>query len=262
MMHAWLRTILPAVQKAGQLINRTFLTGGPKHFSLKGIHNYVTPIDQQCEKWIVEAIQRHYPGHSILAEESGEHRTASSEYQWVIDPLDGTKNFVYGYPHVAISVAVQYRAQLQHGLIFDPLRNELFFASKGCGAFLNNTRLKVTSCALSEALLGAIAPTPEKPYYTNYIQKFHHVMQQAAGIRQNGSAALGLAYVAAGRLSAYLEMGLAPWDMAAGMLLVQEAGGMVLDMDHQRPHTLLAGVPMAAGETAVLSDIVKYWKQV
>jgi myo-inositol-1(or 4)-monophosphatase len=174
-------------------------------------------------------VHKAYPEHSILAEESGS-TARQEEFCWIIDPLDGTTNFIHGFPQYCVSIGVQHRGALAHAVVYDPVKNELFTASKGGGAFLNDRRIRVTKCLrLQDALVGTGFPFKELGRLNLYMKQLKHLIEGSAGVRRAGAAALDLAYVACGRLDAFWEMGLSPWDMAAGALLVQEAGGLVGD---------------------------------
>ena len=197
--------------------------------SAKGRNEFVSEVDRGAERTIIGVLRSKYPDHGILAEESGNH--PGDEYQWIIDPLDGTTNYLHGFPQFSISIALKHRGRLEHGLVYDPLREEMFTASRGAGAQLNDRKLRVTARkGLEGALLGTGFPYRDHRYLDAYLQMFRALLQDTAGIRRPGSAALDLAYVAAGRLDGFWELGLAPWDIAAGVLLVREAGGMVTDI--------------------------------
>lgn len=227
-MNPFLNTATTAARKAGQMITRAFQDVKIIEVRDKGRFDYVTELDQRVEKLLIESLREAYPEHAILGEESG-LLEGDSTYQWIIDPLDGTKNFVHGYPHFCIAMALKVGGRVEHGLIYDPMRDELFTASRGRGAVLNNYRIRVsTRPGLHGALLGMAIPThvADQP---RFLQQYQQLAPHISGVRQNGSAALTLAYVAAGRIDGSLEKGLQVWDMAAGALLVREAGGMVVD---------------------------------
>jgi myo-inositol-1(or 4)-monophosphatase len=189
----------------------------------------VTAIDRAAEDAIIEIARKAYPDHAFLCEESGQTK-GSGEYTWVIDPLDGTTNFIHGFPQYCVSIGIQHRGALAHAVVYDPGRNELFTASKGRGAFLNDRRVRVSKCLkLEGALVGTGFPFKELSRMDLYLRQLRGLMEKAAGVRRAGAAALDLAYVACGRLDAFWELGLSPWDMAAGALLIQEAGGLVAD---------------------------------
>ncbi len=228
-MHPFLNTVFPSVRKASTLMMNAFRDVKTLKVSEKGLFDYVTEIDRKSEQLITETIRKAYPDHGILGEEFGLHE--GNEYLWVIDPLDGTKNFVHGFPHFCVSIAVKLKGRLEHALIYDPVRDELFTASRGHGAHLNDRRIRVSELSgLPGALLSTALPTLEKPYFNEYMKGFSPLFSPSGGLRHCGSAALGLAYVAAGRVDGHWEMGLAEWDIAAGALLVIEAGGLVSDL--------------------------------
>jgi len=201
--------------------------------SQKQVNDFVTEVDHASEQAIIETLLTAYPGHGILAEESGRTLGAKdSEFLWIIDPLDGTTNFIHGFPQYGVSIGIEHRGALAHAVVYDPARNELFTASKGRGAFLNDRRVRVSKCArLHDALVGTGFPFKEVSRLDLYTKQLARFMQTAAGVRRAGAASLDLAYVACGRLDAFWELGLAPWDMAAGALLIQEAGGLVGDLE-------------------------------
>src|SRR5213078_1436100 len=213
-MHPMLTIAVRAARRAGSIINRASLNGGALNVRSKRVNDFVTQVDQAAEEAIIEIVRKAHPDHGFLAEESG--RTAgAAEYLWIIDPLDGTTNFIHGFPQSCVSIAV---------------KNELFTASRGRGAFLNDRRIRVSKCTrLKESLVGTGFPFKELSRLDLYTGQLRNLIQDSAGVRRAGAAALDLAYVACGRLDAFWEMGLSPWDMAAGALLIQEAGGLVGD---------------------------------
>lgn len=230
-MHPLLNIAVKAARRAGSIINRAALDGAPLDVRAKHVNDFVTQVDKAAEQAIIDVIAKAYPEHAILAEESGLSATVRSEYRWVIDPLDGTTNFIHGFPQYAVSIGVQHRGALAHAVVYDPGRNELFTASKGRGAFLNDRRIRVSRCQkLGEALVGTGFPFKEFTRIELYVRELRTLMAASAGVRRAGAAALDLAYVACGRLDGFWEMGLSPWDMAAGALLIQEAGGLVGDL--------------------------------
>ena len=229
-MHPMLNIAVRAARRAGSIINRAALDGGGYEVRSKRMNDFVTKVDHAAEESIIEIVRKAYPDHAVLAEESGAS-TERSEYQWVIDPLDGTTNFIHGFPQYCVSIAIRHRGALAHGVIYDPVKNELFTASKGRGAFLNDRRIRVSKCLrLSDALVGTGFPFREIGQIERYTGQLKQIMQKTAGVRRAGAAALDLAYVACGRLDAFWELGLSAWDMAAGALMIQEAGGLVGDL--------------------------------
>jgi myo-inositol-1(or 4)-monophosphatase len=230
-MHPMLNIAVKAARRAGGIINRAALDRTALEIRAKHANDFVTQVDKAAESAIIEIIRRAHPDHAILAEESGRSSREKSEYCWVVDPLDGTTNFIHGFPQYCISIAVQHRGATVHGVVYDPAKNELFTASKGRGAFLDDRRMRVTRCqSLKAALVGTGFPYKELSRLDLYFRQLREVMANSSGVRRAGAAALDLAYVAAGRLDAFWELGLSAWDMAAGALLIQEAGGLVGDL--------------------------------
>jgi myo-inositol-1(or 4)-monophosphatase len=231
-MHPMLNTAIKAARLAGSIINRGTRDLDALTISKKRQNDFVTEVDKAAEAAIIEMLAKAYPDHAILAEESG--ATASdtgSEFQWVIDPLDGTTNFIHGFPQYCVSIGLMHKGKVTQGVIFDPTRNELFTATRGAGAYLNDRRMRVSKrLNLSDALVGTGFPFRNMTKLDRYVAMFKDVTRNCAGIRRAGSAALDLAYVACGRLDAFWEIGLAPWDMAAGSLLIVEAGGLIGDL--------------------------------
>ena len=228
-MHPLINIATKAARKAGQMIYRAMDNMDSVKVSEKGHNDFVSNIDKRSEMIIIETIQEAYPDHAILAEESGEHD--GSDTVWIIDPLDGTNNFLYGIPQFAISIAVKENNRVQHGLVFDPVKNELFTASRGAGATLNGNRIRVNQTKhLSSSLLGTGFPYRERDDIDKYMAIFTDFMKQCRDIRRPVAASLDLAYVAAGRYDGFYEFGLSAWDVAAGALIVEDAGGIVDDV--------------------------------
>jgi len=226
-MHPMLNIAIRAARNAGNIIMRYADRVDTLTIETKSRNDFVTEVDKQAEQEIIYTLRKAFPDHGILAEESGCSGN-QDEYLWVIDPLDGTTNFVRGFPHFAVSIALKHRGKLDQAVIYDPVRQELFTASKGAGAQLNNRRLRVTAQKeLEGALLGTGFPFRQQQYLDAYMEMFKALFPDTAGIRRPGAASLDLAYVAAGRLDGFWELGLSEWDMAAGVLLVKEAGGIV-----------------------------------
>lgn len=239
-MQPMLNIALRAARTAGELIVRSTERLDVISIHEKDAKDYVTEVDRAAEQSIINALRKAYPNHGILAEESGLQPGSGegADYLWVIDPLDGTTNFIRGVPHYAVSIACKYRGRLEHGVVLDPVRQEEFTASRGRGAALNGKRIRVSPRkSLEGALLGTGFPFRDGQLESldNYLDMFRALVGQTAGLRRCGAASLDLAYVAAGRYDAFWEFGLSEWDMAAGALLVQEAGGLVSDFtgDHQ-----------------------------
>ena len=230
-MHPMLNTAVKAARRAGSIINRAALNREGLEVRAKHRNDFVTQVDKAAEEAILAIIRQAYPEHALLAEESGFSESKEYEYRWIIDPLDGTTNFIHGFPQYCVSIALQHHGVTLHGVIYDPAKNELFTASRGRGAYLDDRRIRVTRCAqLKDALVGTGFPFKELGRLDQYSRQLHNLMTHSSGVRRAGAAALDLAYVACGRLDAFWEMGLAPWDMAAGALMIQEAGGLVGDL--------------------------------
>ena len=232
-MHPMLTMAVKAARKAGSIINRASLDLDRVRISSKGRSDFVTEVDHAAEAAVIDLLKTAYPTHSFLAEESGaSHPQGGQDYVWIIDPLDGTTNFIHGFPQYAVSIALQHRGQIEQAVVYDPTRNELFTATRGRGAFMDDRRLRVSNRAhLRDSLIGTGFPFRQLEHLDEYVQMFKRITEETAGIRRPGAAALDLAYVAAGRLDGFWEFGLSPWDMAAGSLLIQEAGGMISDFD-------------------------------
>jgi myo-inositol-1(or 4)-monophosphatase len=229
-MHPMLNIAVRAARRAGSIINRAALDGGGLEVRSKRMNDFVTKVDHAAEEAIIETVRKAYPDHAVLAEESGAS-AGRAEYQWIVDPLDGTTNFIHGFPQYCVSIAIRHRNALAHGVVYDPVKNELFTASKGRGAFLNDRRIRVSKCVrLADALVGTGFPFKEVERIDSYVKQLRSLMEKSSGVRRAGAAALDLAYVACGRLDAFWEMGLSAWDMAAGALMIQEAGGLVGDL--------------------------------
>lgn len=231
-MQAALHIAITAAREAGKTITRNLERVDSLSIHAKKKNDFVSEIDHQAEREIISIIRRAYPDHSILAEESGSSHSGgdSGEYQWIIDPLDGTTNYLHGFPHHSVSIALRHRNRLEAGVIFDPLRSELFCASRGNGATLNDRKIRVATLrSLEDALLGTGLPFREGQDVDAYLATLRALILHTSGIRRAGSAALDLAYVAAGRLDGFWEFGLNTWDIAAGCLIIQEAGGLVGD---------------------------------
>ncbi len=227
-MQPMLNTAIRAARSAGDLILRASDNVGQLRIDQKGKNDFASEVDRAAEREIINIIRTAYPDHAILAEESGQHK--GNDFVWVIDPLDGTTNFLHGFPQYAVSIALKYKDKLEVAVIYDPLCDELFTAKRGGGAMLNSRRLRVTNqTTMKGALIGTGFPFKTDLHLDAYTGMFKAISMQAAGIRRAGAAALDLAYVAAGRLDGFWEIGIMEWDMAAGILLIKEAGGVVTD---------------------------------
>lgn len=257
-MHPYLNIAIQAARKAGQIITRSFDNHDKFHITEKKTNDFVTAIDKQCEDVILQDIRKAYPDHAILAEESGatgEHNTV-----WIIDPLDGTTNFIHSIPHVAVSIAVQIHGIIEHGVIYDPFRDELFTASRGRGASCNQTRLRIErKSGLEHALIGTGFPFRHKERTAQFIHTFSALFPIVSDLRRSGAAALDLAYVAAGRLDGFWEWELAAWDIAAGGLMIREAGGMICDVDSSENYLQSGNV--VAGNSKLLKEMLQLLKE-
>ena len=230
-MHPMLNTAVKAARKAGSIISRAASDLDRLTVRAKGQKDYVSEVDHASEDAIISVLRDAYPDHGILAEESG-RSDVKSEYVWVIDPLDGTTNFLHGFPQYCVSIGLLHKGVPTQAVIFDTNRNELFTATRGVGAYLNDRRIRVSKTERLElALMGTGFPFREVEHIEDYIRMMRNIMLTTSGIRRPGAAALDLAWVAAGRIDGFWEIGLSPWDMAAGALLVREAGGLIGDLD-------------------------------
>lgn len=246
-----------AARRAGDLIARAYDERDNLKVQRKSDRDYVTDIDQRAEAVILREITHHYPDHGIVAEEHGDHVNPDSPVQWYIDPLDGTTNFIHGYPHFATSISAWKNGKPLLAVIHDPIRNETFEATNGGGAFVNRHRLRVSGeKRLSHALFASGLPSYQREHIDLFQARMDRCMRTMNGYRRGGSAALDLAYVAAGRLDIYWEAGLRPWDIAAGYLLVQEAGGLATDISGAtvslEKGDILASNPHLHGEVCTL----------
>jgi len=257
-MHPLVNIAIRAARLAGSIIVRNLGRVDAADAARKGYNDFVSEVDRQAEATIIDTIHKAYPGHGILAEESGTH--GEGDNVWVIDPLDGTTNFLHGFPAFAVSIAVKHKGRIEHGVVYDPLRQEIFSASRGQGAQLNDRRIRVTRCrSLSDALLGTGFPFRELGHLDAYLAIFRDLLTTTAGIRRAGSAALDLAYVACGRLDGFWEFGLKEWDMAAGAMLIQEAGGVVSDF--RGADTYLQSGNIIAGNPKMMAVILSVVRQ-
>jgi len=221
-----------AARRAGNVINRGARDLDLLTITSKGPKDFVSEVDREAERVIVETLLGSYPDHAILAEEgTAKGANAEAENVWIIDPLDGTTNFLHGFPQYCVSIALAHRGQIAHGVVYDPVRNDLFTASRGRGAFLNDRRIRVSKRQhLRDCLVGTGFPFRDGSYLDTYMRMMKAMIEQTAGLRRPGAAALDLAYVAAGFYDGFWEVGLNAWDVAAGSLLIQEAGGLIGDL--------------------------------
>jgi myo-inositol-1(or 4)-monophosphatase len=245
-MHPFVNTAVRAARKAGEVIVRGLARFEGVETATKGLNDFVTNIDRNAEAEIIGILKTAYPHHAFLAEESG--ASGNADTTWIIDPLDGTTNFMHGFPQFAVSIACQVNNRIEHAVVYDPLRQEIFTASNGGGAYLDNRRLRVSKQrTLQGSLIGTGFPYRENLHYLDpYMAMLKTVMQTAAGVRRPGAASLDLAYVAAGRVDGFWEIGLKAWDTAAGTLLIREAGGLVGTLDggeYRQNGNIVAGNP-------------------
>lgn len=247
-MHPMLNIAIRAARKAGNLIAKHYETPDAVEASQKGDNDFVTNVDREAERLIIEVIRKSYPQHTIISEECGELAGEDQDVQWIIDPLDGTTNFIKHLPHFAVSIAVRIKGRTEVAVVYDPMRNELFSSTRGQGTQLNGYRLRGSASRdLEGAIIATGFPFKHKQHSATYMNLVGKLFKQCADFRHSGSAALDLAYVAAGRVDGYFEIGLKPWDFAGGELLVREAGGLVTDFvgghNHMLSGNLVAGNP-------------------
>lgn len=230
-MHALLNVAVMAARRAGNSLIRHLNKLDKLKIEKKGRNDYVSDADREAEREVIETIHKHYPDHAILAEESG--TSGESDTLWIIDPLDGTTNYLHGFPVFCVSIGVQVSGRMEHAVVYDPMRQELFTATRGTGAQLDGRRIRVSGqTQLERALIGTGFPFRQAPQeLPPYLKMLEKVVQNTSGVRRPGAAALDLCYVAAGRLDGFWETGLAPWDLAAGSLIIREAGGIVSGLD-------------------------------
>ena len=230
-MHALLNVAVMAARRAGNSLMRNLVKLDKLKVEMKGRNDYVSEADRTAEREVIETVHKHYPDHAILAEESG--ASGDSDTVWIIDPLDGTTNFLHGFPVFAVSIGVQVKGRMEHGVVYDPVRQELFTASRGVGAQLDGRRIRVSGLTnLERALIGTGFPFRQADIEMEpYLAMLGKIIRNTSGVRRPGAAALDLCYVAAGRLDGFWEAGLSAWDLAAGSLIIREAGGIVSGLD-------------------------------
>lgn len=255
-MNPFLNTAIKAARLAGRVITLNAEKLDRLTITAKGHADFVSEVDRQAEQEIIYAIRESYPGHAIYAEESG--RSAGNEFEWIIDPLDGTTNFLHGIPQYAVSIAMREKGVLKVAVIFDPIKDELFTAVKGEGALLNDRRIRVSKTDnMAYTLLATGFPYKDMRNLNLWTDCFQAILPETSGVRRAGSAALDLAWVAAGRYDGFWEFGLNAWDIAAGVLLIQEAGGMVSEVDGGREH-MISGNIMAANSAIYRKMLRKF----
>ena len=258
-MQPMLNIAIRAARTAGDHIVRKMNKLSDLRIEVKGPNDFVSEVDRQAEQKVIETLLGSYPDHGILAEESGEIK-GSGDYRWIIDPLDGTTNYLHGFPHFAVSIACQHKEQLEHAVIYDPIKQEIFAASRGDGAILNNKRIRVSRVKSTRgALLGTGIQFKHQDQFDEFLRIFSDFFSNSADIRRAGSAALDLAYVAAGRLDGFWESGLNAWDIAAGALIVREAGGITTDYQGNENYLELGQV--VSGNPKIMSEMLRKIQQ-
>jgi myo-inositol-1(or 4)-monophosphatase len=246
-MHALLNVAVMAARRAGNSLMRDLVKLGNLNVEMKGRNDYVSEADRAAEREVIDTVHKHYPDHAILAEESG--ASGDSDTLWIIDPLDGTTNFLHGFPVFAVSIGVQVNGRMEHGVVYDPMRQELFTTSRGAGAQLDGRRIRVSGQSkLERALIGTGFPFRHADCEMEpYLKMLGKIIRNTSGVRRPGAAALDLCYVAAGRLDGFWEAGLSAWDLAAGGLIIREAGGIISGLDGSENYLetghVLAGTP-------------------
>lgn len=256
-MHPMQNIAIKAVRRAASIIQRASNNLENLRSATKSYNNFVTEVDQAAEAAIIETIQSQYPTHGFLAEESqNQTQLGEQEYQWIIDPLDGTTNYMHGYPHYSVSIALMHKKQLVQGVVYDPIRNDLFVARRGQGAYLNDRRIRVANRGqLAGSLMATGFPYADFSRLDEYVSTLKAMLQKTAGVRREGSAALDLCYVASGRVDGFWEFDLKPWDIAAGALIAQEAGAIVTDLEGE--DTWLETGNIIAANPKILALMIK-----
>jgi len=247
-MHPMLNIAVRAARAGGKIITRHLNRVDQVRFSAKAAKDFVSDVDQASEAEIVSTLRKSFPDHAILAEESGLLAGSSDEFRWIIDPLDGTTNFLHGFPHYAISIALEHNGRLDQAVIYNPISQDLYTASRGAGAELNSRRIRVSNCrTLDSALLGTGLPFRQEHDFDSGFKVVRELSARSVGIRRTGAASLDLAAVAAGQFDGFWEAHLSAWDVAAGALMVREAGGLVTDLsggeDWLKSGAIVAGTP-------------------
>jgi len=255
----FLEIAVKAAKLAGQIIVEHLGKISKRDIDLKKASDFVTTVDKESEKVIIGTIKKHFPDHLFLAEESLKE-CGGETYRWIIDPLDGTTNYIHSYPVFSISIALEYGGEIIAGVILDPLRNELFWTEKGSGAYLNCSSIEVSKVYMEEGLITTGFPFRSKEIIDTYMKLFKNVFLKVSDLRRSGSAALDLAYLACGRCDGFFELGLSPWDIAAGSLLIREAGGIVTDFKGGNDYLWTGNI--VAGNPEVHKEILREAKSV
>lgn len=252
-------TAFRAARLAGEIILDNLGKISKKDIDLKKASDFVTSVDKKSERIIIDTIKEDFPDHIFLSEESLK-QCGKEAYRWIIDPLDGTTNYIHGYPAFSISIALEYKGEIILGVILDPLKEELFHSEKGRGAFLNDKQVKVSEINLKESLIATGFPFRKKEMTDSYLKLFRNIFFKVSDIRRAGSAALDLACIACGRCDGFFELGLSPWDVAAGSLIIKEAGGTITDFGGGKKYLLTGNI--VAGNPEVHKEILREVKEV
>lgn len=255
----FLEVAIKAARLAGQIIVKHLGKISKRDINLKQASDFVTIVDRESEKVIIDTIKKHFPDHLFLAEESLKE-CGRETYRWIIDPLDGTTNYIHSYPVFSVSIALEYGGEIITGVILDPLRNELFWAEKGSGAYVNCSPIEVSKVNIGESLVTTGFPFRSKEMIDNYLKLFRNLFLKVSDLRRSGSAALDLAYLACGRCDGFFELGLSPWDIAAGSLLIKEAGGVITDFGGGTHYVRTGNI--VAGNPAVHRELLEETKNV
>lgn len=259
-MHPMLNIAIRAARKAGNVVIKSYENPSSVQVDTKGVNDFATNADRATEALIIETIKKVYPEHTIIAEESGLAKGSDSDVQWIIDPIDGTTNFIKGIPHFAVSIAVRIKGKTEVGVVYDPMANELFTAVRGQGAQLNGYRIRANQNIkdLEGTILAIAFPYRLKQYSKYYFNVLDKLFTKCADFRRTGSAALDISYVAAGRIDGFFEIGLKPWDIAAGELILREAGGIVTDFvggnNYMTSGNIVAGTPKVVKDFITLTQ--------
>lgn len=255
----FLEIAIKAARLAGQIIVNHLGKISENDVNLKHTSDFVTIVDRESEEVIIDTIKKCFPDHLFLAEESLKE-CGTETYRWIIDPLDGTTNYIHSYPVFSVSIALEYEGEIITGVILDPLRNELFWAEKGSGAYVNCSPIEVSKVNIGESLITTGFPFRSKKMIESYLKLFRNIFLKVSDLRRSGSAALDLAYLASGRCDGFFELGLSPWDIAAGSLLIREASGIVTDFAGGNAYLKTGNI--VAGNSAVHKEILKEVKKV
>jgi len=254
-MHPMLNIAIRAARKAGNVVIKSYENPASIKVDAKGENDFITNADKAAESLIIETIKKVYPDHTIIAKESGITKGSDNDVQWVIDPIDGTTNFIKGIPHCSISIAVRLKGKTEAAVVYNPMANELFTASRGQGAQLNGYRIRVNNAKDLENTILAIAfPHKQKQYSDSYFNVLQKLFTKCADFRRTGSAALDLSYIAAGRIDGFFEIGLKPWNIAAGELILREAGGIITDF--AGGNNYMASGNVVSGSPKVVKDLI------